>query len=324
MGTVSRKKTTVEVAVSVCALLLLFLLCLLPSVAGDESVKRRLVETTHEKEIVSTYEEIDQMKVLTISVLGAMPPADVTSETESWCRLVWQTIDSFNEIQTLSGSKTPEDHIEALYTAYSLQQTLTVLEDKAPTSAIAMLPEIALGRALTEQAEYLEDAATREKQTKKRIEYLNQSASAFHESGDISNFARLDYETKELTARYKADMRIANAMLENATRFFSEGMQIPTSKPLLPLGAFLNLRASKELVNRAIVIYEKHSDEKRDEAYPLRNAVEPEFTAVVVEMIWKLLLYTMTLFLIGTYVLRAAARWRNDISDSRLGNVLVR
>ena len=313
-------------AVAVCTYLLplLFLLCVLSSVAGDERIKRELVETTHEKKIVSTYEEIDQMKVLTISVLGAMPPADVTSETEGWCRLVWQTIDSFNEIQNLTNKKTPEDSIEALSIASSLRQTLTVLEDKAPTSVIAMLPEIARGRALTEQAEYLEDAATREKRTKKRIEYLNQSASAFHESGDISNFARLDYETKELAARYKADMRIANAMLENATRFFSDGMQIPTSNLLLPLDAFLNLRASKELVNRAIVIYEKHSDEKLEEAYPLRNAVEPKFTAVVVEMIWKLLLYTMTLFIIGTYVLRAAARWRNDITDSRLGNVLVR
>lgn len=326
MLNVSRKKTSAKVSVGVCVfiIILLCLLCSPSSVLGDENLKRRLVETTHNKEVMSEYEEIGQMKVLTRSMLGAMQPAEVTSATESWVRLAWQTIDSFNEIQNLSTSKTPEDHIKALSEAYSLKQTLTILEDKAPSSAIALLPKIALDIALTEEAEYLEDAATHERQTKKRIEYLRESAKAFHESRDISNFARLDYETKELSARYEADMRIANEMFSNAERLFSEGIQTQISKPLLPLDRFLKLKESKELASHALEIYEKHSDEKLKEAYPLKNSIEPEFADVVVEMIWKLMLYTMILFVIGTYALRSISKWRDDLFNSRLGNVLVR
>jgi hypothetical protein len=215
------------------------------------------------------------------------------------------------------------------------------------------LPRIALGRALTEEAEYLDKY--NESQTKKRIEYLKESAKAFHESGDISNFARLDYETKELSARYEADMGVANEMLSTAKCLFSEGMQTQTSTLdsllklkriagemlsnakrlfsegmhtmstlLLPLDSFLKLKESKQLVNHALEIYEKHSDEKLKEAYPLKNSIEPEFADVVKEMIWKLILYTVILFVIGTYVLRSVLKWRDDLTDSRLGNVLIR
>ena len=350
------KKPSANAGVCVFMIMILFLLCSLSSVLGDENLKRELVETTYNKEVISKYEEIEQMKVLTLSVLGTMQPAEVTSETESWVHLVWQTIDSFNEIQNFSISKTPEDHIKALSEAYSLKQTLTILEDKAPSSAIALLPKIAIDRALTEEAGYLEDAATHESQTKKRIEYLKESAKAFHESGDISNFARLDYEVKELSARYEADMRVANEMLSNAKCLFSEGMQTQTSTLdsflklkrianemlsnakclfsegmqtlhstlLLPLDPFLKLKESKELVSSALVIYEKHNDEKLKEAYPLKNSIEPEFADVVKEMIWKLILYTVILFVIGAYVLGSVSKWRDDLTDSRLGNVLIK
>lgn len=325
MLNVRRKKTSATYPqVCVFIIILLFLLYSFSPVLGDENRKRYLYETTYHYKIVSKYDEIEQMKVITYSILGAMQPAEVTSETESWVRLVWQTIDSFNEIQNLSNSQNPEDHINALSEAYSLRQTIEVLEDKVPESAIALLLGIALGRALTEQAEYLEDAATHESQTKKRIEYLKESAKAFHESGDISNFARLDYETKELSARYEADMRIANEMFSNAKRLFSEGTQTQTSTPLLPLDPFLKLKESKKLANHAIVIYEKHSDDKTKESYPLKNSVETEFTGVVVEMLWKLMLYALILFVIGTYVLRSLSKWRDDLFNSRLGNVLVR
>lgn len=324
MLNLSRKKTSAKVSagVYVFIILLLFLLCSLSSVLGDENLKRELVETTYNKEVISKYEEIEQMKVLTLSVLGTMQPAEVTSETESWVHLVWQTIDSFNEIQNFSISKTPEDHIKALSEAYSLRQTIEELEDKAPESAIVLLPGIALGRALTEEAEYLDKY--KESQTKKRIEYLKESAKAFHESGDISNFARLDYEVKELSARYEADMRIANEMFSNAECLFSEGMQIKTSKPLLPLDQFLKFKQSKKLASRALVIYEKHNDEKTKEAVPLLEKSIEQFAKVVKEMILKLILYTLILFVIGAYVLRSVSKWRDDLTDSRLGNVLVR
>jgi len=325
MLNVRRKKTSVTYPqVCVFIIILLFLLYSFSPVLGDENRKRYLYENTYHYKIVSKYDEIEQMKVLTYSILGAMQPAEVTSETESWVRLVWQTLDSFNKIQNLSNSQSPGDHINALSEAYSLRQTIEELEDKVPESAIVLLPGIALGRALTEQAEYLEDAATYEKQTKKRIEYLRESAKAFHESGDISNFARLDYEVKELSARYEADMRIANDMFSTAERLFSGGTQTQTSIPLLPLDPFLKLKESKKLVNRAIVIYEKHSDDKTKEAYPLKNSVETEFTDVLVEMLWKLMLYALILFVIGTYVLRSLSKWRDDLFNSRLGNVLVR
>ena len=325
MCNVNRKKSSAKVSAGVCVfIILLYLLCSPSSVLGDENLKRYLVETTYDKEVISAFEEIEQMKVLTLSVLGTMQPAEVTSETESWVRLVWQTIDSFNEIQNFSVRKSPEDHIKALSEAYSLRQTIEELEDKAPESAIVLLLRIALGKVLTEEAEYLEDAATHERQTKKRIEYLRESAKAFHESGDISNFARLDYEVKELSARYEADMRIANEKFSNAERLFSEGMQIKTSKPFLPLEPFLKLKESKKLVSHALVIYENHNDEKTKEAYSLLKKAEMAFSDVVVEMIWKLLLYTMILFVIGAYALRSVSKWQGDLTDTRLGNVLIR
>ena len=320
----NRKKTPVtyqQVCVSI--IILLFLLYSFSPVLGDENRKRYLFETTYNKEVVTRYDQIEQIKVLTYSKLGAMQPAEVIFETESWVRLVWKTIDCFNGVQNLSNSKNPEDHIRALSEVYSVRQTIEELEDKAPSSAIVLLSNIALDRVLSEEAEYLEDAANHESQTKKRIEYLTQSAKAFQESGDISNFARLDYEVKELSARYNEDMQIANDLLSNAKRMSSAGMIAKTST-FLPLDPFLNYKESKGLANQALDIYEKHSDEKTKEAYSLKNLVEAEFADVVVEMIWKLMLYSLILFVIGTYVLRSVSMWRDDLTNSRLANVLIR
>lgn len=301
----------------ISVLFLLMSLCL--GVAyGD---KRSLVETTHDYEVTSKYGEIEQMRQQVLIKLSGMPPGEVTSETERWVHAVWQIIDDFNELQNLMSSSEPQSHLDALSKAHSVKEHIEALKGYNVGAIISMLPETALERFLLKEAEFLEGAATQEKQTKERIMYLSNSSNAFHEGGDISNNARLDYEVRELSMRYNEDIKLADQLTSDAKSYFSESGHI--SGFLSEIDAFLKIKNAGKLTAQAAEIYAKHNDDKLNETLLLAGDIEARRSELVLSVGKRVGIYVALLFALLAYILRSVMNWRKDLREAALGGELI-
>ena len=307
----------IKVIVYISVFFLLIPLCL-GVVYGD---KRSLVETTHDYEVTSKYGEMEQMRQQVLIKLSGMPPGEVTSETERWVHAVWQIIDDFNELQNLMSSSEPQSHLDALSKAQSAKEHIEALKSYDVDAVISMLPETALDRFLLEEAAFLEGAATQEKQTKKRIMYLSSSSNAFHEGGDISNNARLDYEVRERSMIYNEDMRLAEQLLNDAHRYLSESKHV--SVFLSEVEAFLKIKNAGKLTARASEIYSKHNDDKLNETLLLAGDIETRSSELVLSVGKSVGIYVALLFALLAYVLRSVMNWRKDLREAALGGELI-
>jgi len=307
----------IRVVTYISIFFLLMLLCV--SVAyGD---KRFLVETTHDYEVTSKYGEIEQMRQQVLIKLSGMSPGEVTSETERWVKAVWQIIDDFNELQNLTSSNEPQSHLDALSKAQSAKEHIEALKSYNVGAAISMLPDIALERFFLEEASFLEGAATHENQTKKRIMYLSNSSNAFHEGGDISNNARLDYEVRELSMIYNEDMKLADRLTSDAKSYFSESGH--TSGFLSEIDAFLKLKNAEKLAVQSVEIYEKHNDDKLNEALRLVDDIKERSSKLSLSLGKSVGIYVALIFALLAYVLHSVMNWRRDLRESALGGELI-
>lgn len=303
------------------ALFFLFVLLCTGVVQGDENLKRHLVETTHDYEVISKYSEIEQMRQQVLIKLSGMPSSEVTPETEVWVEDVWRVIDDFNELQNRMSSNESQSHLDALSKAQSVREHIDTLKSHGVDTVIFMLPETALERFLLEEAVFLESAATQEKQTTKRIRYLSASSEAFHDGGDISSNARLDYEVKELSMEYNEDMKSADQSFNDAQRYLSECTYV--SGFISEIDAFLKLKNAEKLAVQSVEIYEKHNDDKLNEALPLVDDIKERSSKLSLSLGKGVGIYVALIFALLGYVLRSVTNWRKDLREAALGGELI-
>jgi hypothetical protein len=283
--------------------------------------KRSLVETTHDYEVTSKYGEIEQMRQQVLIKLSGMPSRGVTSVTERWVYTVWQIIDDFNELQNLIGSSEPQSHLDALSKAQGMKEHIEDLKSYDVSTVISMLPETALERFLLEEATFLEGVSTQEKQTTKKIIYLNSSSKAFHDGGDISNNARLDYEARELSMKYKEDMKIAEQLCNDAHSYHLETKHV--SGFLSEVDAFLKIKKAEKLIAQALEIYSKYNDAKLNEALLLDDDIKIQSSKLVSSVGKVVGVYVALIFALLAYVLHTVLNWSRDLREEALGGELI-
>jgi hypothetical protein len=308
-------------------LFLIFLLIgfSMPALA-DESQKKYLVETTYDKPVTSSYEEIKLLKETTLITLEVMSPSEVTSTTEEWVKIVWKIIEAFNELQTLSASSDLSDHISALSKAQMIKSDIDKLENysQANENVIPILPEIALERFFKDQGGYFEKKATEEISTTSRIECLEHSKIAYHEGGKISESSMLDYEAKMLSMRYNWDMEIADNEMSFAEHYLSKAETCKDSSDFLTLiGGFMDAKRASEHIEKALKIYKRHEDDKMESAISIKQRIDD----LVAEFGRKSGGYFVTIagvfILLAMYVLRSVSGWIDAIKDTQLGDELI-
>lgn len=303
------------------SLFFLFMSLCIGVVLGDENLKRFLFETTHDYDVDSKYGEIEQMKQQVLIKLSGMPPYEVTPETKVWVETVWQTIDDFNEVHTLVSSNEPQSHLDAISNAQSVKEHIESLESYDVDAVIFMLPETALERFFLEDAEFLERAATQENQTKKMILYLGASSNAFHEGGDISNNARLDYEVKELSMKYNEDMKLAEQLTGDAKSYLLESKH--GSGFLSEVVGFLKIKNAGKLAAQAEGIYRKHNDDKLNETLLLAGGIEARRSELASSVGKGVGIYVALIFGLLAYILHSVMPWRRDSREAALGGELI-
>lgn len=305
--------------------IILLIIFALPAIA-DASGKKYLVETTHDKSVTSDYEEMKQLKDTTLISLEVMSPSKVTASTEEWVKIVWASIDAFNDFQELSTSSDLSDHISALSNAQEMKSDIDKLKgySQANENGIPILAEIAHSRFFNDLGDFFENAANDEDSTKSRIMCLEQSRIAYHEAGKISDSSRLDYEVKYSSMRYKRDMAIAGREMSSAEDNLTKAeVGKDASDFLTVIGCFKDAKRASEHNKKALKIYNRHGDEEVRHAIYMKQRID----AVNAELGQRIGFYFAALALIfillAVYMIRSVSRWIETVNDTRLGDELI-
>lgn len=285
--------------------------------SADYAIKIELVENTSaiSKEVFEDYNELEIMRMLTLTTVQSMSGEEVTSDTVTWVHLVWKIIDDFDEMNKLTKSDALDDHIQAMQIAENIK--ITINELRVYESNISFFPDLALNRFYEIEGEYFEESARNEPVTKLKIEYYKQAKIAYQKSNEISKASRLDFEIKKIESKYNRDMSSAKKYIVQSKSLLQNAKSTNT------LQAFRDILNARNLYKKAVSKYKEHNDEELNNIKNLGSDIEDVYHTLMWSIIIAIAKYLIIFIIILLIISRPIKKWKKDIQDTNLGRELV-
>jgi hypothetical protein len=298
--------------------------------AGSDALKRELlaellsVDTVEKSEVFGAYDELYLAKTKTQAVLQGMEGGEVTSTTEAWVNMFLGILDEFETLAKLSESANSSDHEAALEIAEQVNSSITMLNqyDAAKDNGIPMLAALALERFYRGEGEFFELLAKGEEETRVKIEYEQNSSTAYKKGGvyTISDASRMEFESRRDEWIYERDMERAADYIA-ASRSHLANAQSPSSGFFG--AAFIEILKAKDSFEQAQKLYEKHKDAELETITGLESEIRMVYQRLMLETLKGVAIYILILCFMSIILWTDFGRWDDDLNDARLGEELI-
>lgn len=287
------------------------------------------VTKIYECNFPNLFDDFSELSLIQTHTLLSIQGKPLDTETKEYVNIIVEILTTFNEVNTLSQSETPESHIEALKKAGEIETQIDELKkyDVPNERGYPLLFSIATSRYFKNEAAYFQEVAGKEKNSALRIQYLENSAIAYRNAGNFELYSELSYTADEEKQIYEKDMDIASESLQTANTFLSDSGKSRDSYSILDffiqINKFSTGNTVKEKMKTAILLHRKHSVTQLTDTIDIYNKI----FYLNIETFTKIMQYLLIISLIyatfSIYFLFSIRNWVYDMENADLGNKLL-
>ncbi len=326
------------------ALILLLLFLPLRAAAQQDRTNLELIETIKNIKLSpDIYSDASNIRSMAVGFLSTEEGNFRNSENNKFADTIIKFLDEFNAIFLKSRNGELENRKEGIKKAIGLKDETRYLETLYRSSgkteaSITMLvknEKIALNRLLDEQAQYFENIAEKEQAVPLKIEYLEFAQMAYQASENVM-YESINKKRSDMDSNFNRDMKQAMDISEKADEIINAIKKDKTGFFDL-FSNYINSRDAIENYLNAIEIYRSNGiSDKNLQGIPKEHA--ETYTELITKstdakslsssLFHDLIVSSLKIFtplIIGLLIfISCFKRWKQDITDTKLNNIVRR
>ena len=318
---------------SKCAIIYTFLICSMlvchTTTIASASDTDEYVNKLHKANFVDLFNEYGELKLVRTQTMTSIQGKNLDENTKNYVDIIVNVLNSFNSVNTLSHSDNPDSHITALENAVVIQTKIRELKNynDPVDKGYPLLMSLAIKRYFQEEGVYFQNLATKEYNTARKVTYLENSAAAFQNAGDLPRYNELSYTAEIEKQRYDSDMKTATESIAVVNDFIQNHVSPDSvysiSDFFMQINQFADGNVAKKNNEIAISIYTNHNTDQLMTAQNTFIRIEDQTHAVFNKVIQYLLMVGLLYTLILSYILFILTNWSNDVKNADFGNELL-
>lgn len=287
------------------------------------------VNKLHKANFVDLFNEYGELKLVRTQTMTSIQGKNLDDNTKNYIDIIVNVLTSFNSVNTLSHSDNPDNHITALENAMVIQTKIRELNNyNDPVDrGYPLLMSLAIKRYFQKEGVYFQNLATKEHNTARKVAYLENSAAAFQNAGDLPRYNELSYTAEIEKQRYDSDIKTATESIAVVNDFIQNHVSPDSvysiSDLFMQINQFADGNVAKKNNEIAISIYTNHNTDQLITAQNTRIRIEDMTHAVFNKVIQYLLMVGLLYTLILSYILFFLTNWSNDVKNADFGNELL-
>lgn len=315
------------------AILFTFLLCsmLMCNIAiASTSDTDVYVNKLHKANFVDLFNEYGELKLVRTQTMTSIQGIkNLDDDTKKYIDIIVNILNNFNSVNTLSHSDDPASRITSLENAVVIQTQIRELDNYNDPAerGYPLLMSLAMKRYFQEEGVYFQNLAAKEDNTARKVTYLENSAAAFQNAGDLPRYNELSYTAEIEKQRYDSDMETATKSTAAVNDFIqnqaSSNSGYSISDLFMQIDQFADGDVARKNSEIAISIYTNHNTGQLTTAenslIQINDLTHAAFNKVIQYLLMIVLLYTLIL----AYILFSLTNWSNDVKNADYGNELL-
>ncbi len=304
------------------------LICHTTTIASASDTDK-YVNKLHKANFVDLFNEYGELKLVRTQTMTSIQGKNLDVNTKNYIDIIVNVLNNFNSVNTLSHSDNPDSHITALENAVVIQTKIRELNNyNDPVDrGYPLLMSLAIKRYFQKEGVYFQNLAAKEDNTARKVKYLENSAAAFQNAGDLPRYNELSYTAEIEKQRYDSDIKTATESIAVVNDFIQNHVSPDSvysiSDLFMQINQFADGNVAKKNNEIAISIYTNHNTDQLITAQNTLIRIEDLTHAVFNKVIQYLLMVGLLYTLILSYILFFLTNWSNDVKNADFGNELL-
>lgn len=308
-------------------LLIAICIIILSSTGATASDTDIYVKKIYNADFPDLFEQYNEYKLIHTQTLSSIQGVTkLNQNTKNYVDIIVEILNICDEMNTLSISDNPDSHVTALEKASTIGPKINKLKsyESADKKGYPLLMNLALTRYYQTEATYFQELAGNEANTQLRIKYLDNSAIAYKNAGNLKLYSELSYTAKEEKQTYNSDMKIASELISNARDVLNYQPQpYSISDFIYQTNTFIDGSESKVDVHYVIDIHKKHGTEDVGSMVGMYN----QLFGITMESFMKtthyIAVFSILYIIVSLYMLYSITKWTTDMTNADYGNELL-
>lgn len=297
---------------------------------GSASDTDVYVNKLHKANFVDLFNEYGELKLVrTQTMTSIQGTIYLDDDTKKYIDIIVNILNNFNSVNTLSHSDNPDSRITALENAVVIQTKIRELKNYNDPAdrGYPLLMSLAMKRYFQKEGVYFQNLAAKEDNTARKVKYLENSAAAFQNAGNLPRYNELSYSAEIEKQRYDSDMKTATESIAVVNGFIQNHVSPDSGYSIsdffMQINQFADGNVAKKNNDIAISIYTNHNTNQLITAQNTLIQIEDLTHAVFNKVMQYLLMLVLLYTLILSYILFSLTNWSNDVKNADFGNELL-